>query len=281
MAIISLQETQRLFGAAIRPADDTNVRHHAIMRKALETYPMRNGTLVVRETDPPSAEVRQALRAYCEAYDAYFKQRGNEYAVRDPQALIQLQAAEQTWHDWVVRYRASRGMPGRPYWALEPLPGLQRVQLQLQPAAAPVPPATPRRRAGRSFFPLPTPPPSSPVRPSHPSSPVRPSHPTPRKRPPSQINFLGVIDISDDDEEASRPRKKSADQDGNVRADGAHAGREDERANGAHADKEGDARGRRTRGQGQNTNGHGYEDPWGASVTLNPAAFGEDAHQLK
>ncbi|KAJ7704768.1 hypothetical protein B0H17DRAFT_1193274 [Mycena rosella] len=265
MAIISLQETQHLFGAAIRPADDTNVRHHAIMRKALETYPVQElqatferltrlrvsmGTsltfsqfgkiqsnYVYAQRHP---EVRQALRAYCEAYGAYFKQRGNEYAVCDPQALIQLQVAEQTWHDWAVGYRASRGMPGHPYWALEPLPGLQHMQLQLQPAMAPVPPATPRRRAGRSFFPLPTPPPSSPVcpsrpsspvRPSRPSSPVRPSRPTPaplgsqlcpihvsdaealrpsnkRKRPPSQINLLGVIDISDDDEEASHPCKK-------------------------------------------------------------------------
>lgn len=38
MPVISPQETNRLFGPLYRPANDTNVRHRAILRKAVELY---------------------------------------------------------------------------------------------------------------------------------------------------------------------------------------------------------------------------------------------------
>jgi hypothetical protein len=85
---------------------------------------MHNYRLVSRETPPPDLEARQALRAYRDAYDAYFMKQGNDYAVRNAAAKAVLQVAEQTWHDWIVRYLATWGRPGRPQWALEPLPGL-------------------------------------------------------------------------------------------------------------------------------------------------------------
>ncbi|KAJ7732902.1 hypothetical protein DFH07DRAFT_780747 [Mycena maculata] len=223
---ISFQETHRLFGPSNRPDFKTNVRHRAILRKALELYPpeelqavfgqpirlrvvmgsaltfsqlgkiqtnfVHNNCLVSRETLAPDLEARDALRAYRNTYEAYFMMRGNEYAVRNPQAKPRLQAAEQAWHDWIVPYLAARGTPGRPAWALQPLPGLQRVHVlpALAPAAAPSTLQTPRRR--HALLALPTPPPSSPAR------------NVPKKR-----KFLGVIDISDsEEEEALRPRKK-------------------------------------------------------------------------
>ncbi|KAJ7831037.1 hypothetical protein B0H13DRAFT_2371665 [Mycena leptocephala] len=87
----------------------------------IKTNFVRNHRLVSRETPPPDLEARTALRAYRDAYDAYFMKTGNTYAVRNAGLKSVLQAAEQTWHDWVVVYLAARGRPGRPDWALQPL----------------------------------------------------------------------------------------------------------------------------------------------------------------
>ncbi|KAJ7146861.1 hypothetical protein C8R44DRAFT_724574 [Mycena epipterygia] len=254
--IISFQETRRLFGPLNRPDFKTNVHHHAILRKALELVPpeelqavfrppirlrvamgsaftsyemgkiktnfVRNGRLVSQETAPPDLAARQALRAYRDAYDTYFMKQGNSYSVRNPQARFVLQAAEQTWHDWVVPYLAARGMPGRPAWALQPLPGLQRVRRTPAPALRADTPAveTPRRRCAQAA--LPTPPPTSPVR-APVATPCARAPIGSRLRPmelsddddkrarrlPKKRKFLGVIDISDSEEEtALQPRKK-------------------------------------------------------------------------
>ncbi|KAJ7479036.1 hypothetical protein FB451DRAFT_1172157 [Mycena latifolia] len=165
---------------------------------------------------------REALRTYRDAYGAYFMSRGNDYAVHDPVAQQAMQAAEQAWHIWIVAYRAARGMPGRPGWALEPLLGLQRVHVPPTPARARAPgrtPATPARaRAGPpastphaqarfTVFPsLPTPPRSSPgsvlIDLSHISD--EPAWPAPRKR------YLGEVEISDDEDNVTvRPPKKT------------------------------------------------------------------------
>ncbi|KAJ7438425.1 hypothetical protein FB451DRAFT_1192660 [Mycena latifolia] len=256
MVNISSQETHRLFGPVNRPLFKTNVRHRAVLRKAIEIHPpeyiaevfhqnatklrvamgssftfsqfgkiktdfMCNGRLVSYETDPLDIEAREALRTYRDAYDAYFMSRGNDYAVRDPAAQQAMQAAEQAWHIWIVAYRAARGMPGRPGWALEPLPGLQRVHVPPTPARArapgrtPVTPAraraappasTPRAQARFTVFPsLPTPPRSSPgsvlIDLSHIDE---PAWPAPRKR------YLGEVEISDDEDNVTvRPPKKT------------------------------------------------------------------------
>jgi hypothetical protein len=166
---------------------------------------VRNGRLVSRETPPLNLEARTALRGYRDAYDAYFMKTGNTYAVRNAGLKSVLQAAEQTWHDWVVDYLVARGRPGRPDWALQALPGLRRVQIAPRLAPAPTPTSTPRTR-GREFPTLPTPPPSSPapgfIDLSHiDDEPARPA----QKR-----KFLGIVDISDDEEEdVVRPRKKA------------------------------------------------------------------------
>jgi hypothetical protein len=123
---------------------------------------MRNDRLVSYETPPPDLEAWEALRAYRDAYDAYFMSRGNDYAIRTAAAKSALEAAEQTWHDWIVPYLAARGVPGRPDWALQPLPGLHRVRVARAPAPAPTPTSTPRAQR-RQFPSLPTPPPSSPA----------------------------------------------------------------------------------------------------------------------
>ena len=67
------------------------------------------------------------LRGYLVKYDAYFKCHGDQFVVRDPTARDALQQAEQTWHDWILRYRR---VGARPAWALEPLPTLRRVRVK-------------------------------------------------------------------------------------------------------------------------------------------------------
>ncbi|KAJ7830551.1 hypothetical protein B0H14DRAFT_3714972 [Mycena olivaceomarginata] len=172
---------------------------------------------------PPDLEAREALRAYRDVYDACFMSRGNDYAIRNAAAKPALQAGEQTWHNWIGPYRAARGMPGRPDWALQALPGLQRVRfapLNGSPVRSPAtvriylshiddaPAPTPRAQKRQARFPnLPTPPPSSPVR-SPATVRIDLSHIDDEPACPAQKRtFLGVIDISDDEEEM-RPRKK-------------------------------------------------------------------------
>ncbi|KAJ7924686.1 hypothetical protein B0H13DRAFT_2315203 [Mycena leptocephala] len=238
MLLISSRETRWLFSPSNQPEFNTNVRHRAILRKALELFSaeeleeifqqpiklrvamgsaftssqlgkiktnfVRNHRLVSRETPPPDLEARTALRAYRDAYDAYFMKTGNTYAVRNVGLKSVLQAAEKTWHDWVVVYLAARGRPGRLDWALQPLPGLRRVHIAPAPAA-PAPTSTPRAQR-RQFPTLPTPPPSSPapvlVDLSHIDD--EPARPAQKRR------FLGIVDISDDEEEdVVHPRKKT------------------------------------------------------------------------
>ncbi|KAJ7604965.1 hypothetical protein DFH06DRAFT_1348980 [Mycena polygramma] len=294
----SLQETRRLHGPRYLPHYKTNLRHRALLRKTIETFDSRylhaifgsnpqglrsvmgrtdtanqlgkvvshykeGDRFITLETDAPTPEWQQKLRAYLAAYDAYFMKQGTDYVVRNPHAKAALQAAEQAWHD---------SIPGpRPQWALEPLPGLQRVHVApalrggnpvaaqvvtnfpipraprpAAPALAALPPPPARGHANpaaaprggnpvaaqvvtnfpipraprtRAFPTLPSPPPATPVRAyanraaSLGDSPLRPIHildedqpqlvSTPRKR-----KFLGVVDISDDEDEDARPRKK-------------------------------------------------------------------------
>ncbi|KAJ7738672.1 hypothetical protein DFH07DRAFT_778957 [Mycena maculata] len=260
---ITFQETQRLFGPVYQPHYKANVRHRAILRKALELHSaerlreifvhptrltvvmgsgctfseigkiktnfVRNEHLVSRETAPPDLEAQDALRAYRDAYDTYFMKQGNNYAIRNPHAKAHLQAAEQTWGDWIVPYLAARGILGRPAWALQPLPGLQRVRVVPEPAptprATPLALQTPPRRRHAQMA-LPTPPPSSPpvrAQAATPySSPAARARAGSRLRPiefpdddseevarlPKKRKHLGVIEISDSEEEALRPRKK-------------------------------------------------------------------------
>ncbi|KAJ6587469.1 hypothetical protein DFH09DRAFT_1307699 [Mycena vulgaris] len=310
MPAIPFRETRRLFGETNVPDYNTNVRHRALLRKALEvrtpeelqatfgqpirlrvamgsaftssqlgkikTNFVRNGRLVSNETAPPDPEVQAAIRAYRTAYDSHFMSTGKDYAVRNAAAKSVLQAAEQRWHDFIVPYRAARGMPARPAWALEPLRGFDRVRIAPElpahvpgpapgpgpaPAPAPgpapgpasVPAVAPRfwgvidisddeeaapapRATQRRHAQLPTPPPSSPVRmalsriddepraiqrrraqrpTSPPSSPVRmdlsriddePARPAPKRK----FVDLGIVDVSDDeDDDAMPPRKKA------------------------------------------------------------------------
>ncbi|KAJ7126014.1 hypothetical protein C8R44DRAFT_874399 [Mycena epipterygia] len=248
MSGMSFQETRRLFGLSNNPANDTNARHRAFLRKGLElftpeqlqaafdqptklrltmgsgmnsnafgqikTHFIRNERLVARETDIPDAASRRALAVYRQAYADYFFKRGNDYSVRNVHALPALQTAEQAWHDYIVAYRVVRGMGPRPHWALEPLPGLQRVRT----------PAPDRRRPQLAF---PTPPPTSPV--ANETPPVRPRLPalipagsrllpidltadvdqrlpknkTKKRKRSATIEVIDVFDSEDD-----RPRKK-------------------------------------------------------------------------
>lgn len=269
---MSQQEIFRLFGSINRPAGDTNVRHRAILRKALELFTpqqlgelfqpgeklkvamgsacnfselgkiktnyvrtlsnpsshphhkltqcqMRNERLVTRESPALSPEARNRLRAYISGYDTYFMKQGNIYRVHNEHAKSVLQAAEQTWHDWAVLYLAAQGR-SRPDWALEPLPGLQRVRITPTPVprtvSAPASrtvaartPTTPHAQRRNARVMLPTPPPSSPA--SVPgSSHLRPIHVDQdevRGRPMKR-KFLGVVDVSDDEDEQTLPAPK-------------------------------------------------------------------------
>ncbi|KAJ7042740.1 hypothetical protein C8F04DRAFT_1251558 [Mycena alexandri] len=275
MVRISAQETRCLHGPRNHPHYKANVRQRAIIRKVAELFtdqqlrlffgeyhgvrvvmgqssPVDFGKLqinimrphgrVTLESEPLAPELQPRVRSYLQCYDAYHMKHGNDYAVRNPAAKAGLQDAEQEWHDLMVRYRLERGMGDRPEWAMQPLPGLRRVNVAFAPALiaapGPAPPltpvATPRRHRGLAQFPrLPTPPPSSPALASSPtpapppsSSPVRSSSPI-RSSSPVRIDlshiddepvrpvrrtqkrkFLGVLNISEDEEE-ERPRKKT------------------------------------------------------------------------
>ncbi|KAJ7624170.1 hypothetical protein B0H17DRAFT_1218940 [Mycena rosella] len=168
----------------LQPAGE-NSDHHVV----------HNGHLVSRETAVPDVEARQALRAYRDVYDTYFMKQGNMYRVHNKHAMAALQAAEQAWHNWVLIYQAARSMPGRPGWALQPLPGLQSIHCTPAPA----------RRAQLAF---PTPPPSSPVRVGSRLLPIdltsNVGQHLPKKR-----KFLGSVDISDDEDDALHPPKNA------------------------------------------------------------------------
>ncbi|KAJ6489141.1 hypothetical protein C8R45DRAFT_1097463 [Mycena sanguinolenta] len=72
-------------------------------------------------------EAREMLRGYLVKYDTYFKCHGDQFVVRDPNTRDVLQQAEQTWHDWILRYRR---VGARLAWALEPLPTLCAVRVK-------------------------------------------------------------------------------------------------------------------------------------------------------
>ncbi|KAJ6599921.1 hypothetical protein DFH09DRAFT_1303277 [Mycena vulgaris] len=162
-SIMTSQEMRRLFVPIYAPDAKTNPRHHAFLRKGIELYPtqelptvfagqptrlrlaMGSGTtssqfskiitsfirderLVSRQTDPPEVASQHALGAYRTAFNGCYNRRGNELTIRNPRGLPSLQEAEQAWHEYIVPYRAAHGIGPRPKWALEPLPGLQRVQ---------------------------------------------------------------------------------------------------------------------------------------------------------
>ncbi|KAJ6595490.1 hypothetical protein DFH09DRAFT_1072467 [Mycena vulgaris] len=252
-AVLSLPEARRLFGPTNRPAD-VNARHCALLRKALEAWRqeeldaifdrpiklrlamgsnymfahlgkiynsfVRNNRLVTNETPPPPPEVQEEIRSYRVAYDTYFKCRGNNYAVRNPAAKSLMQAAEQRWHEFIVAYRAARGMPGRPTVhiapRLAPAPtracaATRRLGVTHNKSAATPRPTTASSQRRRDQ--LPTAPPTAPA-------PIRidlthiddePARRVPKRkfkslvisdeegvaeRPPKRINFLGHIDLT-------------------------------------------------------------------------------------
>ncbi|KAJ7656617.1 hypothetical protein B0H17DRAFT_1146160 [Mycena rosella] len=208
---ITHQETRRLFGPVNRPDFKINVRQHAVLHKAIEiVHPdelqavfgqptrlqvgmgtglatrefgkiksnfMHNGTLVSRQNAPPPGPAQQALCAYLAAYDTYFMKPGNDYRVRNANAISVLQDAEQAWHDWVVPYLATRNMPGRSPWALQPLPGLQMVRRA--PRAALPAPSAPRHARAPSVEAAPAP--STPRRTRAPGVEATPAPSTPRR----------------------------------------------------------------------------------------------------
>ncbi|KAF8197340.1 hypothetical protein K438DRAFT_1760118 [Mycena galopus ATCC 62051] len=274
MTRVTAQETRRLFGE-FQPDWKTNVRHRAILCKALELFtteqlvatfgprPSRlqvamgkagtfsqlgkircnyvhNNRLVSLETDTLPLEARQRLQDYATVYDAAFMSRGNDYAARHPHARADLQVAEQAWHDWVVGYQPRP----RPDWALQPLPGLQMVRVAGPARQVPIPipiarrvvmpvpiapvrvtvavPITPTRPR-RSVIPLPTPPPSSPVSEAGDSflNPIDVSDGDGSDEDsddqyfgedidlPVKRDFLGTIEISDEEGEADEEERPS------------------------------------------------------------------------
>ncbi|KAJ7926089.1 hypothetical protein B0H13DRAFT_1862600 [Mycena leptocephala] len=217
MALISHQETHRLFGLSNCPEFNTNVCHRALLRKALELFSAQEleeifGRPIKLRMAMGSAftfsqlgkiktnHARQPLSAYRHAYDTYFMPTGNDYAVRNAEAKSDLQAAEQTWHDWIVGYLAARGRPGRPAWALQPLPGLRRVHIA-PITLIPMPQAeTPARAPRPALFPPPTPLPSAPIPVGSRMHPITISDDKALRRP-AKRRFEEVIDISDDEEQ--------------------------------------------------------------------------------
>ncbi|KAJ7237077.1 hypothetical protein C8J57DRAFT_1247324 [Mycena rebaudengoi] len=191
--MITAAETRRLFGPVNRPDRETNVRHRALLRKPLELHSpehlelvfgnpihlrlvmgsafanhqfgkiradyVKNGRLISHETGRLDAQALSALVAYRDAFDAYFMKRGDNYGIRNRHAKAHLQDAEQSWNDWAEVYLAAHGRT-RPQWALQPLPGLDRVRVT---PTTPVAPAAPPEASAPTTNPLPTPPHSSPA----------------------------------------------------------------------------------------------------------------------
>ncbi|KAJ7634040.1 hypothetical protein B0H17DRAFT_1149766 [Mycena rosella] len=189
---ISPQETHRLFGPINQPDLKINVRQRAVLRKVLELV----------HPDMLQAVFGQPTRLQVGI--------GRGYTYRESGKIKTAFDAEQAWHDWVVPYLATRNMPGRPAWALQPLAGLQMVSRG--PRTAPAPqqaPTTPRHMRAPDVEAAP--------------APSTPCSVGPRLRPiiipdsddkatpccPQKRKFLGVINISDSEEEdAARPPKK-------------------------------------------------------------------------
>ncbi|KAJ7018293.1 hypothetical protein C8F04DRAFT_1277875 [Mycena alexandri] len=128
-----------------------------------------------------------------------------------------MQAAEQAWHDFIVQYRAAHGLPSRPEWALEPLPGLARVTSQVRtpaPRLPHTPPATaPRARRTANTDPAlarTAPPALRRAAPGNSSRlPALRLDRTPPTRIPVKRSFGEIIDISsDEDEQLPPPPKK-------------------------------------------------------------------------
>ncbi|KAJ6521645.1 hypothetical protein DFH09DRAFT_1424728 [Mycena vulgaris] len=200
----------------------------------IKTNFVRNGRLVSNETAPPDPEVQAAIRAYRTAYDSHFMSPGKDYAVRNAAAKSVLQAAEQRWHDFIVPYRAARGVLARPAWALEPLRGFDRVRIApALPAPAPAPAPGPAPGPGPAPAPAPGPAPCPASVPavaprfweSSTSLRLQPfpseepgfcsSHVVALSKGPHRVrvprcvhkNYLiGALDISDDEEAAPAPR---------------------------------------------------------------------------
>ncbi|KAJ7189964.1 hypothetical protein GGX14DRAFT_408416 [Mycena pura] len=72
----------------------------------------------------PSEDVQKRIRRYHKAICACYKKTGDDFIIVNIGALQVLQNEEQRWHNWIVREFHGRR---RPNWALEPLPGLDRV----------------------------------------------------------------------------------------------------------------------------------------------------------
>ncbi|KAF8197198.1 hypothetical protein K438DRAFT_1824853 [Mycena galopus ATCC 62051] len=201
--VIHAPRTRLDFWAGAEPTEGRNGHQ---LHCCLTYRQMHNGRLVSLATDALPLPARQHLQSYIAVFGTLFYKKGNDY-----------RAEEQSWHDWIVEYF---GRP-RPAWALEPLPGLQRVHVAAPARIAGPPPilhitapvprvafpvphiavpelATPRRGHAPHLALL-TPPPSCPI--SVPGS----------SAPSSKRKFLGTLDISDDEEDEDkdeRPMKK-------------------------------------------------------------------------
>ncbi|KAJ7107971.1 hypothetical protein C8R43DRAFT_1140117 [Mycena crocata] len=204
-----LSEIRRLYGPTIRPHADCNARHRALLRKPAELISqnrldrvfdktinlrcvmggkynstqfgviqqnyVRNLRLITNQTEPLDPEALAAVEAYRDGYDGHYMKHGHNYTIRGAGNRQGLQDAEQAWHDFVVPYLARQGRT-RPDWALQPLPGLDRVRVGPAPPpparapAARLPAVTPTRKP---FPMLPTPPPSNSSPTPAPGRPVR------------------------------------------------------------------------------------------------------------
>ncbi|KAJ6485500.1 hypothetical protein DFH09DRAFT_1339778 [Mycena vulgaris] len=229
------RDIRRLFGPRYAPEASRNVRHAALMRKAIELQPQAvledrfgfssnkltvvmgtnftqsklgiiqsstnvNGRAVPTNTPAPPPEARAALAAYLAVYDLLFKKKGNNYAVRHAAAWPLMQAAEQNWHTFV---RVTLALPAATA-ALVPAAALVPV---VGPTPAQTPPLRGRRRY-TNFPSLPSPPTSSPV--------SSPSPPSPPASSPASSSSAGrssspvCIDLThiDNDEPCAHPAKK-------------------------------------------------------------------------
>ncbi|KAJ7860563.1 hypothetical protein B0H14DRAFT_2744351, partial [Mycena olivaceomarginata] len=100
MLPIPSHETRRLFGTSSRPEFNTNVRHRAILRKALELYtPEQLGE--VFHQNPTRLRVAMGSASTFSQLGKIKTNFGHDYAIRNAAAKPALQAGEQTWHNWI------------------------------------------------------------------------------------------------------------------------------------------------------------------------------------